>query len=93
MNKKAEPKEVQEIREQIRKLENQLWNMGFDEVEENLENQIAFEEEELEQCFENLKYHEKEVVGWKKVIPKQEKLIAKLKAQLKKRRTKKPNAR
>ena len=93
MNKKVEPKKVQEIREQIRKLENELWNMGFDEVEENLENQIAFEEGELDTLIESLEHHEKEVRSFKKAIPKQEKLIAKLKTQLEKRQAKKPKAR
>lgn len=80
---------IQEVQDQIRKLEIELFELGFDSNQIELEENLRFQQAALEEAHEHLKSFEDEVRWWTKEIAKIKKDIEKLQTKLAERQLKK----
>lgn len=78
----SKTKQIEEIKNQINELKLKLHDLNFDPVEAEIEDEIFYHQERLEEELTTLSYYEDEVRCAKKEVADAKGYIKKLKAQL-----------
>lgn len=91
-------KQIEEIKNQISELKGKLYDLNYDPVQGEIEDELRYQEERLEEELTTLTYYEDEVRCAKQEVADAKGYIKKLKAQLashkaKMAKKKKPKAR